>query len=311
MPNAADFVTGLISLMRPLEWSKTLGNMVIAYFLAAYWLQQPFNVNLINPIQFLIAFIAVGPLLWGGLYALNDWTDRNNDKLHPVKRLRAIPSGKVSANIALIFSIILILSAFFIAFFVLNSLIFLLCLIAMLINQILYTLEPFHFKSRKILDLISGSIINPFFRFFAGWVLLIPYFNAPILILLFVVGFQFAGYLLYRLSSKSLEKKIAYKSSGVMFNENFLKKLAHAVGVLSALSFIAMTLIPIFAPSLAFLGVLPFNFLILIILSLFLTPLYFSALADPQTMDMKKMHTILYIHYTLFVAGYVLLFLFF
>ncbi|MDO8538570.1 MAG: UbiA family prenyltransferase [archaeon] len=311
MANATDFVTGLISLTRPLEWSKTLGNMVIAYFLAAYFLQQPFNANLINPLQFLIAFIAVGPLLWGGLYTLNDWTDRNNDRLHPVKRLRAIPSGRVSANTALIFSILLILSAFFIAFFVLNSMIFLICLIAMLINQILYTIEPFHFKSRKVLDLISGSIVNPFFRFFAGWVLLIPYFNAPLLMLLFVIGFQFAGYLLYRLSTKALETKIAFKSSGVMFDENFLKKLAHGVGVLSAVSFIAMTLIPIFAPSLSFFGVLPFNFIILILLSLFLTPLYFNAVVDPQRMDMKKMHTILYIHYTLFVIGYVLLFLFF
>ena len=50
-----------------------------------------------------------------------------------------------------------------------------------------------HLISKKvpIVDLISGSAINPIFRFYSGWVLLTQAFNAPLLPLVFIVGLQF------------------------------------------------------------------------------------------------------------------------
>ncbi len=299
----------LIELTRPLEWSKSFGNMSLAYLIVLFYVFG--SVSEFNLFLFLLSFIAVGPLLWGGLYALNDWTDSKNDKLHSVKSFRPIPSGKVSEKNALIFSAILIFLSLLIGFYffiVLGNFLFLVCLLAMLLNQILYTVKPFHFKSRPVLDLISGSVINPFFRFYAGWVLVLPFFNAPLLILLFVCGIQFAGFALYRLSAKELEKKLSFKSSIVVFGEKKLLFFSYLIGLIAVFSFILMTLTFRFFPELVFLGTLPSKFLWLVVLSSFFLPLYFGALILPKKMNIKKMYLLMYLHNIFFIAGFIFLF---
>src|SRR3989344_5971447 len=87
-------VLGILTLTRPLEWSKSLANMLLAAVIANSF--KPFDAT-----TFLLAFLAVGPCLWGGLYALNDYTDHYKDTLHPVKRRRPIPAGQISPQLAL------------------------------------------------------------------------------------------------------------------------------------------------------------------------------------------------------------------
>ncbi len=279
----------LISLTRPVEWSKTFGNMVIASLIAS-------NFISIDWVLFLIAFIAVGPLLWGGLYALNDWVDWERDKLHPVKSKRPIPSGLVSPRTALVFSLSLILFAFLISF-LMQNLLFIFCAVAMLANQVLYSMPPFNFKQIAFVDLVSGSLINPFFRFFSGWVLFQQNFNAPFLIILFVLGLQFGGYSLYRLSGKELEKGLGYKSSIVLFGERNIRLISYIGISIGGISFIAATLV----------GVIPFKFIWLVIGSILLLPLYWNALKDPKKMDMPFVYKLIYAHYILFIAGFILL----
>lgn len=301
----------LISLTRPLEWSKTFGNMIFAYLIALFLFDGFVSFLNFDFGLFFLAFFSAGPLLWGGLYSLNDFTDAENDKLHPIKKLRPIPSGKVTEKQALIFSLILIFFSFLIGlyfFFVLGNFLFLFCLTAMLINQILYTINPFHFKSRPLLDLISGSMINPFFRFYAGWILVFSSFNAPILILLFIVGIQFAAFSLYRLNAKDLEKKLSFNSSIVVFGEKKIIWVSYFVGLIAVLSFVLMTLTNKFFPELIFLGTLPTKFLWLVVLSIFFLPLYLQALLFPKKMNIKKMHLIMYFHYIFFVSGFIFLF---
>ncbi len=298
-------------LVRPLEWSKTFGNMVFGYLIALFVSDGFVVFSNFDFFLFLTAFIAVGPFLWGGLYALNDLTDFHNDKKHSVKSSRPLASGKISEKNTFIFSLILIflslLTGFF--FFVfLNNFLFLFCLLAMLFNQILYTVKPFRFKSLPFLDLISGSVINPFFRFYAGWVLVFQSFNAPLLILIFVVGIQFAGFALYRLNSRGHEKELGYKSSIVVFGEKKILFVSYAVGLIAVFSFVLMTLTKCFFPDLIFLGTLPSKFLWLVVLSIILLPLYLQALSDPQKMDIKKMHRIMYFHNLAFIFGFILLF---
>lgn len=298
-------------LMRPLEWSKSFGNMVFGYLIALFISFGFVSFSNFDFLLFFFAFIAVGPLLWGGLYALNDLTDFHNDKLHQIKSSRPLPAGKVSEKNALIFSLGLIFLSLLIGiyfFFVLNNFLFLFCLIAMLFNQILYCVKPFHFKSKPVLDLISGSIVNPFFRFYSGWVLLIPFFNAPLLILVFVSGIQFAGFALYRLSAKEVEKQLNYRSSIIVFGEKKLLFFSYAVGLIATLAFVLMTLTFRFFPSLVFFGTLPSKFLWLVVFSILLLPLYLKALAEPQKMDIKRMHRIMYFHNIFFILGFILLF---
>ncbi|MFH1240446.1 MAG: UbiA family prenyltransferase [Candidatus Diapherotrites archaeon] len=295
--------------MRPLEWSKSFGNMVIAVIVVAYTFNLTLDLQL-----FLLGFVGVA-VLWSGLYTLNDYTDWEKDSKHDVKKYRPIPSGKVLPEIALMFAILLIGISFGIGIFIMQitmNFLYLYCLIAMLVNQILYTTKPFNFKKRPILDLISGSMVNPIFRFYAGWVLFVAAFNAPILIILFVVGLQFGGYTLYKIGSKKHEAESGYRNSAVLFGERNLRILTYIVMGLGGLSFVFLTLnskLKTFFPALESLGELPLRFAWLVILSLLATPLYWTSLKKPQGMNMKKMYRLVYVHYLLFILGFIIIFL--
>jgi len=299
---------GLLRLMRPMEWSKSFGNMVIAAITAAIVANA-----VLNPVTFLIGFAGVA-LLWSGLYGINDYTDRKADALHPVKKLRPIPSGSVPAKLGLVFSLALVLIALAIGVFLNGSYFYLVCLGIMLANQILYTMKPFNFKKRPVLDLISGSLVNPTFRFYAGWTLFVSGFNAPILALLFILGIQFGGYGLYRMSSKKHEENLNYKSTSVMFGERKVRWVCYATILAGSFSYLFLcfnSLIwPLFLP-LKWLGFWPFRFLSIGLLSLLALPVYKNAMKNPQGIDMKKMYWIIYVHYLLFIAGMLLLFVFF
>ncbi|MBI5553915.1 MAG: UbiA family prenyltransferase [Candidatus Diapherotrites archaeon] len=283
-------IRAIFELMRPLEWSKQFGNYTIGYLLAG-------GFSFANPIQFIYGFLLIGPLLWGGLYAFNDWTDWQKDALHPQKKLRPIPSGRLTPTQALTAALFLVLSAFA-GGLLLNNLLFVVCLAAMLFNHLLYTLPPFHLKKRPVLDLISGSLIHPIFRFYAGWVLFIPAFRAPVEILAFILGIQFAGYTLYRLNSKAHEQELGYHSSVTVFPETMIKISAYLGAILGIGAFFYSI----------WTAILPFKFIWLGILSMASIPLvYKEALLNPQKMDIRGMHTQIYVHYLLFMAGFIAL----
>ncbi len=304
--NLLKFFQGVLTLIRPFEWSKPFGNMLIAALVAMY-LSNSLDFSFNTILNFLIAFISVGPLLWGGLYALNDWTDIEKDKHHPVKKERPLPSGIVSPNQGLFIAVSFIILSLLVGWTI--NFLFFVCLIGMLLNQLLYTIPPIKLKEKPVLDLISGSLINPIFRFYAGWVLFNPNFNAPILFLLFILGIQFGGYTLYRLSGKQVEKKLNYKSSVILFGEKNLKLISYASIFIGCASFIFITLSSTFFLSLVFLGSLPIIFLFYgIIVLIPLLVLMYPSLVAPDKIDIKKMYGIVYSAYILFLLGFILIF---
>ena len=288
----ARFFLGLFYLVRPLEWSKSLGNMVIAALTAAMIFKVGVGIEL-----FLQGFASLA-LLWCGLYALNDYTDRQQDALHPIKKDRPIPSGMVKPLHALLFSLLLITVSGFIAAGI-NSLI-VLCWAVMLANQVFYTMKPFNFKKKPVLDLVSGSMVNPVFRFYYGWGLLVPAFNAPIVVLLFILGIQFGGYGLYRMMSKGFEKSMKTKSSVVVFGEKNIKTVFYAALVMGVVSYFIASL-TVWKQSYFWMG----------IVSLFTVPFYYKAIMNPETTDMKKQYLTVYLHYLIFIAGFAMVYLFF
>lgn len=294
-------IPGLIYLMRPAEWTKSIANMLIATIVAHYM----FNLN-IDFLNLFYGMIAVC-FLWSALYAINDIIDKDVDALHPTKKKRPLPSGEVSVNLAKLLVAVLLAISFWIGFNL--GTLFLICLIAMVINQTAYTVKPFNFKKRPIVDLISGSAINPIFRFYSGWVLLTQAFNAPLLPLLFIVGLQFGGFCLYRMSSKDLEDELGYRSSVVLFGEKNLMILSYVAIISGAISFIVMTLAGLdFFQGLKDWGYLPLKYGWLIVLSLFTFPIYRQALKDPKKIDIAKIYRIIYIHLLLFIAVFVALY---
>ncbi len=304
-------VFGLIELGRPIEWSKSFLNMFLAVLIAYYVYNTPFELGL-----FLTGFFAVA-FLWSGLYALNDFTDYKIDALHDTKKNRPIPSGKVTPLQGFIFSIALIISSFLIAF-ILNNFLLLLCLLIMLTNQLLYTTKPFRLKSRKIFDVISGSMINPMFRYLSGLVLFVSFYRLttmpfPILPILFVVGIQFGGYSLYRLFSKSHDKKVNMKSSVAMLPEKLIKILAYGVMSIGILSYFGL-IINGATIQIKELGFLPVQFLaatIIIVLFILLIPELRTAILNPKKANMKTSYRTLYLMNILFIIANALIFFLF
>ena len=242
-------------------------------------------------------FLAVGPLLWGGLYTLNDVVDFEKDQKHDVKKNRPIPSGLVSPNMGFILFMATTIAAFAIGFFIIQKPLFILCLAAMLVNQLLYTLKPFELKKKPVMDFVSGSLVNPFFRFYSGWFLVKEAFNAPLELVVFVVAIQFGGYSLYRLASKKHEEELNYRSSVVVFGEEKIRSAAYiAIALAGAAYFLA-----------TFNGVLPFRYFFLGAASLVAFPLYVSALKNPQEMNMRLVYNLIYANYALFIIGFVAL----
>jgi 4-hydroxybenzoate polyprenyltransferase len=307
----AQKLLGLAELGRPIEWSKTLLNMVLATLIVYYI----YNTQ-INPVVFVTGFFSVA-LLWSGLYALNDYTDRRIDALHERKKLRPIPSGKVSPKLGLFFSLALLVISFGIAF-ALGNFWLLICLIIMLTNQLLYTTKPYRFKSRKYVDVISGSMINPLFRYISGIVLFVPaivFFNTftPLLPIIFVVGIQFSGYSLYRLFSKTHDKKLNMKSSVALLPEKVIKKMSYAVMGIAILSYFALIVNGALF-KIKWLGYLPVQYLgaiLIVVLFVLLVPSLRHAIISPHKADMKNSYRTLYLMNIAFIVGNAIIFIFF
>jgi 4-hydroxybenzoate polyprenyltransferase len=88
-------IGALVESARPAHWVKNA--FVLAPLLFANQFREPLAV-----VQALLAMAAFC-LLSSGVYLINDVMDRKQDLLHPIKRLRPVPSGRLSVPAAVFF----------------------------------------------------------------------------------------------------------------------------------------------------------------------------------------------------------------
>jgi 4-hydroxybenzoate polyprenyltransferase len=93
---------GLIKTLRPHQWVKNLFVMAPMFFNKDVFVTSPEGVPALNLIVTGRALLAtfVFCLLAGAVYTINDLVDVEADRIHPVKRFRPIPSGRVSMTMA-------------------------------------------------------------------------------------------------------------------------------------------------------------------------------------------------------------------
>jgi 4-hydroxybenzoate polyprenyltransferase len=94
-------ISELIEIIRPKQWYK---NMVV--FAALF-----FSKNITNPemvFASVVGFVALC-LISSSSYIINDIIDSKSDKYHDKKKLRPIPSGRISVTVALFFAIALLI----------------------------------------------------------------------------------------------------------------------------------------------------------------------------------------------------------
>lgn len=98
-----------IALLRPKDWAKNLFLLIPLFFAGELfdWYKT------IDVLLGILSFCCIA----SSIYVINDYTDREEDKKHPVKRNRPLASGKVSPTAALIILSILLIIGFTSAYF--------------------------------------------------------------------------------------------------------------------------------------------------------------------------------------------------
>jgi 4-hydroxybenzoate polyprenyltransferase len=90
----------LLRAVRPRQWTKNL-----SIFAAAIFAREIFHPQaLLHSSVAVLAFCALA----SSVYLLNDWVDRDRDRLHPEKRHRPIASGQVSGAQAAVLAFVLV-----------------------------------------------------------------------------------------------------------------------------------------------------------------------------------------------------------
>lgn len=190
----------LIRTSRPRQWLKNFA--VFAPITFAGLLLEPKNFEL--ALRAFFVFCALS----SATYFMNDMVDAEKDKLHPIKKNRPIPSGKLSKKLAMTVSILLAVAGLSYAYKQVGSYFTAICMVY-LVLQICYS---FYFRHVIILDSLivaSGFII----RVFAGGVA--SYSSVSSWLLLTTIGLS----LLLAFGKRRSEKTILAKQQ-VAQNQN-------------------------------------------------------------------------------------------
>jgi decaprenyl-phosphate phosphoribosyltransferase len=126
---------------------------------------EPGLFSLVTGAKILLALVAAG-MIASSNYILNELLDADYDALHPVKKHRPIPSGKINKRLAsgqwILFGVIgLLLSALLGYEFLLIAALF-------WIMGCIYNIPPIRSKDKPYFDVLSESVNNPI-RLLLGW----------------------------------------------------------------------------------------------------------------------------------------------
>ena len=196
-------------LLRLNEWYKNITvliGIIFAYFLLGHDFDLFFLLKVI-----LIIFLSC--LISSANYVLNAVTDRDYDKKHLIKRLRPLPSKRVSVKKAYFFMILLLLIPLIISYFFLNKNVAF-ALLLLFIAGIFYNLKPIRLKDVPYVDVLSESINNPI-RFLAGWFIVSN--TLPDLFLLILVWFLGC----FLMTKKRIEELKKYKRNAKVYRRVF------------------------------------------------------------------------------------------
>jgi len=149
----------IIRTARPRQWLKNLSLFAAPIFAGRLFSGE----TLLSTSKAFLVFCVIS----SGAYFLNDIVDSPSDRLHPIKKNRAIASGKLSIGLASVISIVLILGSIVFSFLYLDPY-FSTMLVVYVILQLGYS---FYFRNIIILDSLivaSGFVLRVFAGGFAS-----------------------------------------------------------------------------------------------------------------------------------------------
>ena len=151
-----------IEIVRPDHWFKQIF-MLSGVVFAVYDSPELLSWEIIPTL--LLALLATC-LIASSYYTINEILDAPMDAIHPVKKNRPIPSGRVNLKIAYTQWILLGLTGLVLGWHI--NLFFFLSLLSLLIMSLLYNIPPIRLKDLPYLDVLCESINNPL-RLLLGW----------------------------------------------------------------------------------------------------------------------------------------------
>ena len=143
-------VRPLLRMLRPVQWSKNA--VVLAGVIFSGEADQP--TQLVRALLAVLAFCAIS----SAMYIVNDWHDRERDRLHPVKRMRPIASGAVGGETASAMAAVLI--GVGIAIAVGLSWSFTTCIVSYAVLTTLYTYVLKNHAGIDVLAIASGFLLR-------------------------------------------------------------------------------------------------------------------------------------------------------
>lgn len=209
----------LYSLLRINHWFKNLF-LCLGVMLASLQHGIEFSPELF--LKTIIAFL-LASMVSSANYIINQITDKEFDAEHPDKKLRPLPSKRVSLKTAN-FLIIVLLAVSLPAAHLLFSEIFFVSLSILFLAGIFYNIRPIRLKDIPYIDVLAESFNNPI-RFIMGWFVVIS--TAPSLFVLLFTWSLGAFFM----TAKRYDEFSFYGKNLVLYRHTFkiytLKKLEY------------------------------------------------------------------------------------
>lgn len=179
-----------LKICRPDHWLK---NIFIVFGHVVAWslvLDFAWDADLIR-----LAVLSLIPacLVASANYILNEILDAPFDAMHPTKRHRGIPAGKVKVPILWVMKALLIVAAFALAWWWGFNWAYHTALALLLLSGLVYNVPPLRLKDRAFADVIAESFNNPV-RLWLGYYALVDVHHVPPLSI--VLSWWFFGALL-------------------------------------------------------------------------------------------------------------------
>jgi chlorophyll synthase len=129
--------------------------------------------------KFLIGLIIIGPLLGGGTLLYNDFWDYKMDRISRRKSEYPLPKGLIKRSTIYKISIIFLMLAIILSFII--SILFSIIITIIILLSIIYSAPPIRIKSRSGFDVILNSTGAGILCSIAGWIIVRPLDDFPVL----------------------------------------------------------------------------------------------------------------------------------
>jgi 4-hydroxybenzoate polyprenyltransferase len=155
-------IKGYIEIARIDHWFK---NVFMFFGVVLAFFHNPFVINFEKGADIILAVFATC-LIASSNYVLNEIQDSKFDRVHPTKKFRPIPSGRVATSIAFAEWLVLAIIGFIFSGLINDS--FFYTALAFWLMGLIYNIAPIRLKDIPYLDVLSESVNNPI-RLLLGW----------------------------------------------------------------------------------------------------------------------------------------------